>query len=322
MVKEKKLLIIGKVPPPIGGVAIHVKRLMEWLNYNNVEYTFISLGESKINIFNQIIKSKVIHLHSSNPYLRFVIALACRLFRITLIQTYHGNIGRFKYTKNLFDIASIRLTKVPILINKLSYEIAIKKNRRSLLIPAFIMPLNEENLSNEIKQKILNFKKKYKTIYCTNAFNYSKDKNNNEIYGGIDICKIIIKNSGIGLIFSDPSSHYKIAFLNHFGHDYDNILFISEPHSFIEVIKLSDCFIRATTTDGDSLSVKEALAYGKNVIASNCVDRPEKVILYNTLNFEDMESKILSVQDSKSNENNIAFENPISELIKLYNLLK
>lgn len=39
--------------------------------------------------------------------------------------------------------------------------------------------------------------------------------------------------------------------------------------------------IRFTTTDGDSLSVKEALLAGKSVIATDVVDRPEQVILVN-----------------------------------------
>lgn len=42
---------------------------------------------------------------------------------------------------------------------------------------------------------------------------------------------------------------------------------------------MSDCYIRFTATDGDSLAVREALYFNKKVIASNIVDRPEGVEL-------------------------------------------
>ena len=38
--------------------------------------------------------------------------------------------------------------------------------------------------------------------------------------------------------------------------------------------------IRATSTEGDSLSVREALESGVRVLATDCVDRPEGVVLF------------------------------------------
>lgn len=38
-----------------------------------------------------------------------------------------------------------------------------------------------------------------------------------------------------------------------------NVLFITEAHSFYEVMKLTDGMIRNTMTDDDALSVKESL---------------------------------------------------------------
>ena len=60
---------------------------------------------------------------------------------------------------------------------------------------------------------------------------------------------------------------------------------------------MSDALIRATTMDGDSLSVKEALYYGVPVFATDVVDRPSGVISFS--DFKDLEKKIISIDNNK-----------------------
>ena len=62
---------------------------------------------------------------------------------------------------------------------------------------------------------------------------------------------------------------------------------------FFEILKLSDCLIRNTTTDGDSISIKEAIYLNKKVIATNCVDRPEGIKLIDVNNYDQIEKEIL-----------------------------
>lgn len=56
-----------------------------------------------------------------------------------------------------------------------------------------------------------------------------------------------------------------------------NILILDSPHSFQKVFDYADCFIRYTSTDGDSLSIHEALDFGLSVVATDVVDRPHGV---------------------------------------------
>lgn len=37
---KQALLILGSLPPPIGGVTIHVKRLLEFLEKKSISYSF------------------------------------------------------------------------------------------------------------------------------------------------------------------------------------------------------------------------------------------------------------------------------------------
>src|SRR5690606_36931222 len=117
---------------------------------------------------------------------------------------------------------------------------------------------------------------RYKVLCCVNASYYSVDKNGEDIYMGEALINFFNKNTQYGLIFSDPTGYYT----EHFYTGQSNILMISSPHDFVNIIKLTDIFIRATLQDGDSLSIKEALFYEKKVIATNCVDRPQGVLTF------------------------------------------
>jgi glycosyltransferase involved in cell wall biosynthesis len=95
-----------------------------------------------------------------------------------------------------------------------------------------------------------------------------------------------------------------------------NVFFLNYSHDFVDVIKTCDAFIRATTTDGDSLSVQEAMYLGKDVIASDVIDRPKGCILFKT---EDELEKIISNFNSfKNSFKSYHFMNNMIELQKLY----
>ena len=82
-------------------------------------------------------------------------------------------------------------------------------------------------------------------------------------------------------------------------------------------MKESDAVIRATATDGDSLSIREALYLGKPIIATNCVTRPEGVIVYDFNNLNDFSSAIQIALNTPNQTNSKEVES-IVKLIELY----
>ena len=82
------LLIVAKVPPPIGGVTIHNKRLMEGLNARNVPFTHLAISwGNMVRLPVMMMRHKVIHLQASSPLLRLVVAvLGVVLWRRTIIK--------------------------------------------------------------------------------------------------------------------------------------------------------------------------------------------------------------------------------------------
>ncbi|MEP6466393.1 MAG: glycosyltransferase [Parafilimonas sp.] len=275
-----KLLILGTLPLPIGGVSIHVERLLDHLNSAGYPYSFFDIKRDSISkAVTLFFKFKWLHLHTSSVYLRFAIALAGKIFRKKIIITIHGNLGRFNTYKNILDNLSIKLCSVPIVINLQSLKKGIQLNKNTVLISAFIPPFQNEFLEEKISEKIFKLRETYEVIFCTNAHNLSYDKKGNEIYQISLLIKIFKELKHRALVIADPSGAYKNYINNIQEKLTGNIYFISKAHNFWEVIKLSDVFLRTTTTDGDSLSVKEALYLQKNVIATNVIDRPEGVIL-------------------------------------------
>ncbi len=311
-------VIVGKLPPPIGGVRVHVARLVEWLSFNKINHKFILLSPWKILMSLKVIyDSRFMHLHSSNVWARFFFAVLCFFLGKKLIITYHGNLGRFGFIKNCLDYASIFLCGVPVVLNRKSLGIAKKLNSNAKFASAFIPPIADK--SDVIPNSFYLFKeKKFEAYFCTNAWHRTYDKDSNEIYGISSLVEIFRDLPKLGLIISDPSGSYADYFKTKQIELPENILIIPTPHSFVEIIKSTDCMIRATTTDGDSISIREALYFDKPVIASNCVERPEGCVLYDSCDFASLKKIITSI-DFKCYQPQISCElSGVESLVELY----
>lgn len=281
--RETKLLIVGKKPfneknkLGMGGVVIHVVRLTEWLDKHGLDYRFYDLSLFRLFSFVKGIKSSEVgHLHSSSPYLRLLFSIVCRLTKTKSICTYHGDIGRFGYLKNSCDKLSIKLVDYPIVLNKRSLSIAQRINPESRLISAYIPPIIIDDLAPNLRERVSGFRNNYRVLLATNASAMSFDKSGDEIYGIKELVSIVKTLPEVGLIISDPSGDYTRYYQ---GQKPENILLITEPHSFVGVLLYADVLMRNTSTDGDSISVHEALDMGVPVIATDVVDRPNGCIL-------------------------------------------
>jgi glycosyltransferase involved in cell wall biosynthesis len=74
------------------------------------------------------------------------------------------------------------------------------------------------------------------------------------------------------------------------------VLFVTQPlEEAASLWRVSDVVVRATNTDGNSLSVMEALSLGVPVVASDCVDRPDGAVTFRTRDIDDLESKVADV---------------------------
>jgi glycosyltransferase involved in cell wall biosynthesis len=74
----------------------------------------------------------------------------------------------------------------------------------------------------------------------------------------------------------------------------DNVLTVGDiPHlDCLGLMSKADVFVRPTFADGDSISVREALALNVPVVASDCARRPDGTVLFETGNSEDLATRL------------------------------
>ena len=78
-----------------------------------------------------------------------------------------------------------------------------------------------------------------------------------------------------------------------------NFLIINFQHHFVPVLIQSNVYLRHTNTDGDSVTVREALYFNKICLSTNVVDRPEGVYTYSYENLYETLNKLTQIKPHK-----------------------
>ena len=262
----------------VGGVTMHVQRLRQCLENAGFDHAFLDYKSVPVwRMLGEMRRFDLIHLNVSNPVLLFFLVLYCRLLSRKVMLTLHGNYGRFDLVKNWMVRQSLRMATIPVVINSESYAACRGFNDGMKLIPAFIPPQEDEALQDEVIALLGRLRAEGKTIVSTNASNVAYDASGNEIYGVDFLVRHFLDSEDSALIVSDPSGNYKRRYQDVVS---QSVFFIGYPHPYYEVLKRVDCFVRNTSTDGDALSVKEAMNLGVKVLCTDVVDRPRGVSLF------------------------------------------
>lgn len=308
------LLIIGTSleAAGIGGVTIHVHRLLQYLDKHHMPYTFFDYKKNgKWELIKALHRNKLVHIHLCNTLALLLFVVAAKMLFCKVLFTYHGNYGRYGYVKNALVWLSFKLADIPIAINRVSFEACKQINRCTEFIPAFIPPQDNSTLDETTAQKIAYLKTQGYNIFSTNAFNIAYDKEGRDIYGIKFLIDFFVSRKGDALLVSDPSGNYH-KMLGDFA---DNIVFVDYPHNYYELLKRVDYFIRNTSTDGDALSVKEALHVGCRVLCSDVVDRPCGCTLFHYCDTQSLAKGIIQATNTPQSHTQI---NGAEQLMQLY----
>lgn len=337
----KRILIIGPIAPPFGGVSIHLQRFVQLL-HNQFIFDFIDESrELKKEYFNirsfnffiyikKIKKSDVLYINSGKKILRIFHLLNGRIFGKRIILTIHS----FKPgTPKIINLLNGLFYKLANTIIAVSPEIKIRlflPEKKTIIKDAFIPPnIDEESeLPHYIKDLILQNIEHGNKIICANASNL-KTFNDQDLYGldqCIDVAKrLVIKNIPFFLIFVvssiEKNADYFYKSFNQIKElDLDNhFLLTNEKLSFVKLMQLGDVVLRPTNTDGDSLTVREAIFFNKLVLASDIVERPQGVFLFRTRDVDDFETKLINLlTQSTGNHCKDYISKPILELNNFY----
>jgi glycosyltransferase involved in cell wall biosynthesis len=267
--------------------------------------SIISIKKNKYLWFLKFIifsSGDIYHLYSPNWIVRITFGIMSKIKKGIFIISIHGNsISVALEGQNAFKtkLTKWMLKSMDLIIscNQTIMDDCIIKAGVSLenmvLIPAFIPDEDSQNLP--LPKYIEKFQNNYSPIiFCVGWV--GKIFKGNDIYG-IDMALKLIQNlktqfNNIGLIISiNGGNEEKISDLvnNVKPEIKNNTLFILEELPNLKNIFLkSDVFIRPTNTDGDSVSVQEAIYYGTTAIASDAVPRPEECIVFKTRDLDDL----------------------------------
>ena len=247
----------------------------------------------------------------SNPVVRLSYTVLAKILNKKVIFTFHGDFGRFGRFRNLMDRITIRLCDIPITINKKSYEKSYTINKNSKLLSAFLPPLNDGEIPLWVVSQVQRFQRSKKKVFSTNASTLAYTHDGKEIYGIEFLINFFKKRKDDILVISDPSGMYEKK------HHGENLFFITSSHSTYALYRYVNGNIRATATDGDSLSVRESLSLGIPTIATDCVDRPEGTILFKYNNEESLK-QALEIAEKKNEKIIFQEENSIRKVLKIY----
>jgi glycosyltransferase involved in cell wall biosynthesis len=312
--KRPNILIAGPLPPPSGGISIHLLRLKYLLSR---EFKIDVIDESPIkkseyfnlrsfNLVQYLKKVKhtdVFFVHSGNRIFKKLHILMAKLMGKKLILTIHGYGNKRNNIMRMLDSLFFNMADKIILVNStITNKLKLDSNK-CIVKHAFLPPVmtDEPDLPLEIIELINRATLQNKLIVCANASRL--DTFNNEDLYGLDLClkaALKLKRGHIPIQFifvvtdKNKNERYLAALDFIKEHQLENIFcLLNTELSFVKLIQLSDVVLRPTNTDGDSLTVREALFLNKIVVASDVVERPEGTVLFKTRDVESLVEKLI-----------------------------
>jgi len=317
MKESAQILMIGPLPPPYGGISIHIERISKLLE-DDFEISYVDESKSiKNNIFNirslnlfrylnRIEHADVIYIHSGSHILRLFHLFIAKIFFKKIILTIHAYPMKKNYLARIIDNFVYGFAKTIVIVNvDILKRISLPRNK-CIIKHAFIPPFMEAepDLPSNVRNWIEKRKKSGRIIVCVNA--WQLDIYNNQDLYGLDMCikvanNLIENDFQISFVFNVSSILRNKNLYDHYCNIIselnlgENFLLINEKLSFVKLIEKSDIVLRPTNTDGDALTVREALYLGKPIIASDIVKRPSGTILFKSRDSNDLELKIREI---------------------------
>ncbi|MDO9117853.1 MAG: glycosyltransferase family 4 protein [Nitrospira sp.] len=327
---KHKVIIAGGYPPPFGGITVHIQRLANILNrhYKVTVVDFygkssatetpqhaIELYRFKSSSLRAMIRVLrklffgygIVHLHvsSGSNVLRILPFVATKISK-KLLLTIHGG----SFTARLSEKSPLSRTLLRwtlhffdriILVNP-EQQKAIEGLRipssKIAVIPAYIRV--EGGASRSLAEKLAEIRSGNEVVLISSGFGLPH-------YGYHEIIQALART------YQDKKIALILALYNSFDSQYLNelndlaatmehleyvVLQDTHPDEFNYMLGQCDTYIRATTMDGDSVAVREALQHGLKVICSDCVARPSGTALFRCKSVESLSEQLRVANDS------------------------
>jgi glycogen(starch) synthase len=347
-----RVLQLGPVPPPHGGVQANMSAIHERLLAAGADAFLIAVtrGEKapakedsrvlrpqtafelmKI-LFNS--KADIIHLHFGGDFTLRLAALAfaaASLTRAKTVLTFHSGgfassaAGKAAKFLSLRGFAVRRLDKIVAVneeIIRLFEKYGVKREKIALVAPH---ALREPNPAIEIPENLQKFVKYHSPLLLTASWL----EPHYDLPLQIKAMRFVLRQfPRAGLLIAGSGEQERELRKVIAAEDYaKNILLAGDvPHEvLLHLIKSADVLLRTTRFDGDAISVREALFLGTPVVASDNRMRPEGVFLFKIGDLRELETAIFAALNAGKKpraESSDGWKN-INQILQIYqDLLK
>lgn len=351
-----KINIIGPFPPPYGGISVHVKRMMLYLINNNIDVTIYNeskdysknyenisvIGSYKKFIFKiPFLKGDIIHFHTISKKIR-ILMVFYKILNKKIILTIHGESLHDQLedsnwiSKKLLLFSMKKINKI-VCVNSNTIKELISlgiSNKKLVYIPAYINPIENEYDFISIPENIRTFIDNSNFLISANGS--VRFYNKEDLYGIDMLIELIkkLKDNGynvsllIALLGTNMENDREKSYyedlknkINIYNLQNEIMIFEVTDTEFYPILKKSKLFLRPTNTDGDAVSIREAIYYKVITIASDVVKRPEGTILFKTRDVGDLYKKTIRVINKNNysyNYKNNKMEDNSEKLLNIY----
>ena len=317
--KTADVAVWGRIPPPIGGMAVHLRRLLPHLTDAGITVQMYSVGrctpehpqvrqvsDHRLAWFFSLLFGRCEPVHyvlSDNTLARFSASLLA-FFRGTKVILRIGGeslavaAGSTDFIERRMIQFAIRCATAVVGVNEKICTLAtVMGAKRVILAPGFIPEVCEGmSLPNEVNNFLQ--ARECPTLLASGEVH---DPDDDDLYGAYALLSLLERFPNLRLVFytyritlgTGPQERLADEILKR---DLQNryLLFQSET-DLLPAMLCCDIMVRPTYADGDSNSIREALHLGLPVIASDCVKRPEGVITFPTGDLNAFQETVLMV---------------------------
>lgn len=332
----KPIYIIGPYPPLVGGVSTHIERILPLTREKGMNVRVLAVNKNhrsddfvdfvptwQLPLRLLLLPKGVVHLHVDAWY--FLVLSRLLGWKHKLMLTVHHNryqaqlnsnsfLSKFKQwcLRGFWRIVCVNAETLDYL-KSLGCKVYDKK------VPAFLPPVSIDHGSvKEIKDWATSFD------HLLSGYAYRLSFYDGEDLYGIDmmieLMDDLVNHKGLSVGLALALSMDENSYLN----EIKSRISIKGLEEYIKLIdinlgidanalwSISSIYLRPTNTDGDSISVREALHVGTCVVASDCVDRPKGCVLFENRNQTSFNQTVLKAirqpKDTEKVQNQINLE--------------
>jgi|SRR5699024_5041854 len=301
---EDKYVMVSRFPPPIGGVSVFAQRKCDLIVGNGGHIRKIDLGRLKsiFLLLSVALKKRRVRVlvNTLNPIILFGVWIFGLLPYSTL---YDHNSSRSYKTSELkikYLIFICRRAKCVAVVHSRLAEWFAAYGIEAVVESPFIPPESwrEKKVLESYPEQLKLFCGDKKGIVLLNsAWRYVVDAEGRDLYGVRDTLSLLrmLREQGYPcrMVFAFGDYNVSEMPLNLVKEirqlTADGALYVLEgQREMWPLFSRVDLFLRTTSTDGESVSVLEALHFNCPVVASNAVPRPDGVLTYQYANLQSL----------------------------------